>query len=87
MVICPQCYQSNLPKPPATIIFILKDMMDSATKPFCSQSLNTFDNKTMDTTDQIKDHIAGARATTNACMQASHKPDNNTDNTNLDVGT
>ena len=66
--------------------FVLKDMMDSATKQFLSQSLNTFDDKTMDTTDQMKDDIAGVRATTNAAMQASHEPDNR-DDTNLDVGT
>ena len=64
--------------------FVLKDMMDSATKQFLSQSLNTFDDKTMDTTDQMKDDIAGVRTTTNAAMQASHEPE---DDNNLDVGT
>jgi type I restriction-modification system DNA methylase subunit len=54
--------------------FHFKNLLNSATRNFLSKSLNTFDNNTrIEMVDQMKDDVAGVRATTNFHMQVSHK--------------
>jgi hypothetical protein len=58
----------------------LKIMMDEATQSFVSESLKTFDDKLMEETAQMKDDVAGVRATTNPNMQMSHYANETDDN-------
>ena len=68
--------------------FHFKNLLNSATRNFISKSLNTFDNNTrMETVDQMKDDVAGVRATTNVHMQVSHESNETVDNDKSDDKT
>lgn len=63
-------YHYNLHLPSFTVF---KKLVKEATDLFVTKALKTFDDDIMEETSQMKDDIAGVRATTNPDMQVTHE--------------